>query len=202
VVFAILSHKMSQHGHPMPKEGVVTSDAIHGKKLITKNRSIIAVIVILIILAFAGLFVFIHNNQSLKVNETGTTPKATNNNSKQQLLAAITKAQMQVNNSKTSSQKASAYYNLGAAYLNNNQATQAIAAYQNSDSAISSDNPNELGISIGLGFAYNAIGQTSEAINAFQQTINLLEQSNDPYLHNKVITYQTIVQRLQQGLSI
>jgi tetratricopeptide (TPR) repeat protein len=182
-------------------EGIVTSDAVHGSKRLPRWFLYSACVVLGVAIIAGGLLVYHYHNSGVN-KSPNVVANSAHLTSSQRLQEAVTSAQTQVNSAKTSSQKASAYYNLGAAYLDNNQATQAIAAYQNSSSAVSSDNSNAVGISTGLGYSYYEAGQTNAAITAFQQTVSLLEQSSDPYTLNKVSTYQMIVQRLQQGESL
>jgi tetratricopeptide (TPR) repeat protein len=179
-------------------EGIVTSDAVHGGRRLPKwfLYSISAVLVVAIIAG--GLLVYHYHNSGVN-KPTNAVANSVHLTNSQRFQEAVTSAQTQVDSAKTLSQKASAYYNLGAAYLNNNQTTKAIAAYQNSNSSVSSNNPNAIGISTGLGYAYYEAGQTSAAITAFQQTVSLLKQSNDPYSRGKIPEYQNIVQRLQRG---
>jgi tetratricopeptide (TPR) repeat protein len=181
---------MSQHKKLNPTEGIVTSDSIRSKKLLSKVHIIgIGSGVIILILAAVSFKYFILNPKttSQSQNLAVTSPKQN-----------VVKAQTELKDANTSKEKASAYYDLGEAYLSNNQPQQAISSYQNAKPNVS----NELGISIGLGYAYSMTGQTTQAITAFQQVISLLEQSSNPYARNKVPIYQLLVQRLQQGKSI
>ncbi len=196
MVFAILNYKMSQHEHLIPTEGIVTSDAVRGKKLLTKRLWLIGAGLIIIILVVAGI---LYRQYIYKSKTTTPTTKQSQISSLLHTQQALKSAQTELKNAHTPSDKATAYNNLGLAYLSNEQGTEAITDFQN---AITTDSSDQLSSLIGLGYAYHEIGQNQKAISAFQEVVNLLQQSTNPVEQSKILEFQNIVKQLQAGNSI
>jgi tetratricopeptide (TPR) repeat protein len=184
---------MSLHKKSSSVEGIVTSDAVHGKKLLAKKLWLISTGLVIIFVLIAAVIVY---RQYIYKPKTQTTVQ---NRISPHAQQAINSAQTELKSAHTPSDKATAYSNLGLAYLGNDQGTKAITAFQNSVTADSSD---QLGSLIGLGYAYNEISQNQKAISAFQQVVNLLQQSTNPEEQGKIPEFQNIVKQLQAGNSI
>ncbi len=200
MVFGILIRKMSEHKQPKPTEGIVTSDALKAKKHLLKkillfvgSGLIVALLILCLVLIMSGMQ---KPKTASNTNTTKNTPSLVN--VKQQL----TNAQTALKNATSPQAKATAYYDLGGAYMNNNEISLAITAYNNSLNVQNSGNPYEYGSLINLGYAYNMAGQKANAISTFNKLIGLLQQSSDPVAKSKIPTYQNIVNQLQAGESI
>ena len=189
---------MSEHKQTKPTEGIVTSDAVRAKRLLPKKLPLIIGSGLIIVILILLLVLFMSNMQKPKTPSQTTTTIPSIVNVKQQLTAA----QNALKSAKTPKAIASAYYNLGGAYMNNNQSSQAIAAYDNALNTKNSGNPYQYGSLIGLGYAYNMAGQNTNAISTFNKLISLLQQSNDPATQSQISTYQNVVKQLQAGESI
>jgi tetratricopeptide (TPR) repeat protein len=190
VVFDILNLKMSQKKQSDTAEVIVTSDTVRSNKHLSKRfLYMVSTGIVLVFLIIAGVLLVDNLSKSTASVKQNQTKKIS------VTQQAIDKAQTELKDASSPQAKSTAYSNLGAAYLSNNQATQAISSYQSAKPNTS----NQLGISIGLGYAYSMTGQNSQAISAFQQVIALLEQSTNQYEQGKISTYQNLVQRLQQG---
>ncbi len=193
VVFAILLVKMSEHAQPEPQPGIVTSDTINAKGSVLKKKLFIGTILgaIVVIGVVLAIFVVIYNHKS-----------TSNTNDQAYLLLhpnqALIKDQTDLKNAQTPQEKTEAYDAIGADDLNDNQGANAVTAYQD---AITADKSNQSQIEslIGLGYAYNKLGQNNQAISAFQQALSLQSQSKEQNALTPTSNLQTIIQRLQQG---
>jgi len=201
VVFAILSHKMSQQKHPKPVLGIVTSDSVHNRRFITTKFGIIGLVILIVIIAVVGVFLVVHFsiNSSNKSQTSANTTKKQQNIKTISPLQALNNAQNELKNADTNQQKAAAYNNLGSAYMSNNNVPAAITAYQ---TAITTDSSTETTSLIGLGYAYYMNGQDSQSISSFQKLVSLLQASSDQYEQGKASQYQVMIQLLQEGKSI
>ena len=185
---------MSQHKQPDPVEGTVTSDAVQGKKLLTKKLWLIgAGLVIVIILVTAGI-VYRNITQESKASVHNIVQSQSATLKPKQELA---KAQTELHNASTPIQKATADENLAGAYIANNQDSAAITAYQNAITADSSTKANVLGP---LAYTYVVSGQRDQAIATYQELLALLQQLKQGQQGNQYTNTESPVQAIQQDI--
>jgi tetratricopeptide (TPR) repeat protein len=194
MVLLYLRTKMSRHKTKLP-QGLVTSDAVHRGRRILSKANLLGVGVGLAILLVVALYVY----SVLRPKTAATSPAVTTGQRSDTLLhpeKAISSAQVELQQAKSSQQKAAAYVDLGTAYMNNKQTDLAIRAYQ---SALTSDSSNQVAALTALANAYYLAGQKAQAISTFQTLVQVLQRSNDPMLQAQAAQYQQVIQRLQKG---
>ena len=182
----------------------MTSDAVHGGKRLPRWFFYSASAVIIVAIIAGGLLVYHYHNSGVNKspNEVANSVHLTNS---QRLQEAVTSAQTQVNNAKTTSQKANAYSALGTAYMNDNNSSGAVTAFDNAVKIDSSMKVNVLGA---LAYAYAMNEQRAQAISTYQELISLLQSqeqnSSTPKIGyanapTPVQSYQQAIQILQNG---
>ena len=92
---------------------------------------------------------------------------------------------------------ANLYSALGAAYSNDGQGELAIEAYETADSYASND--QKRAIIGGLAYAHAAMGQTEQAIQAFEELIDLIETKQDAFSKRDIAGYEREIEKLKNG---
>jgi tetratricopeptide (TPR) repeat protein len=188
---------MSQHKQPDPVEGIVTSDAVQSKnRLAKKVRAIVVGLLVIVLVVAAGL---VYKNVVQKSKASPKPAAQSQSSTKLMYQKELTAAQSELKKADTAQQKTIANIDLGGAYSNDGQPNSAIASYQNALSTSGSDTQDEISALIGLGYAYYYNGQTAQAISTFQKVVNVGQQSSSSYINSDTATYQTVIQRLQDG---
>lgn len=191
-----------KHQQAKPASGVVTSDVVqHGVRAPYRRREIIVAGCLAVVLVAAIVYGFFGPRFWLRTNDT--QPLST---LAQQHAAAINVAKEQVANARTPAQKSQANQMLGAAYLADNQADNAIGAYK---TAVAADGSTKTAVLDQLGYAYAKAGQRDEAIATYQELIRLMQAQPQPADHvassyggSGIEKYQQYVDTLQQGGSL
>ena len=187
---------MSEHKHPIPLEGIVTSDAAQAKR---PKLAFVAVAIILFFLLVGGGYK-LYSQYGHKSSKPSVSNKNSSSNKQKWSSDAVQQAQTQLKNATSAKDKAEAYITLAIAYENNNQNKEAISAYQNAEAADSSVKPTVLGA---IGYAYARAGERDKAISAFQELINILQtDKSSPFSDAAIQGYQNDVKWLQEGKSI
>jgi tetratricopeptide (TPR) repeat protein len=189
---------MSSSSKKLP-EGLVTSDTVQGKRRLPKKLIISMVPGFIVVAAVTGALLYLAHNHGPSRSRSSQSATKNANTSLIHPEQGVVDAQSRVNTARTSQEKAAAYADLGAAYINNKQADQAISAYQ---SAAAIDSPYQIPALSGLGYAYAGAGQRAQAISTFQKLVGILKQTDDPHSKQAVINYEYLIQQLQQGKSI
>ena len=192
---------MSEHKQPKVAEGVVTSDAIIGRSHSLHAVKIVLLTGAVIVLVALGVFaykIYIYDPAHKKSTQS-LSP-----NSNEFLLnpdKQIAAAQTELHNAKSPKEKAVAYNDLGQAYLNNKQPSDALSAYSNSLSSDASTS-NKISALNGLGYAYSRAGQSDKAIATFQQIISIIQASGNDSLKEQIYIYQSAISEIQQGQTL
>lgn len=182
---------MNRHKQPESVGGIVTSDSVHTQRRPRRNLLFAgggAIIILVLILVWL-IHAWVSPAQKLPVvhNTTAQVNPVTEPD------RGVTAAKAAAQGARTNEEKLTAYTNLGAAYLNNNQPAEAVGAYQKA-SAIDA---NDIDVLTGIAGAYQANGQIAQAIGTYQKLINLFQQSKDQVLVNQIPAYQSLIQELQ-----
>lgn len=92
------------------------------------------------------------------------------------------------------------YSALGAAYSNNGQGNDAIAAYETADTYASKE--QKRAITGGLAYSYAAMGKTDEAIVAFEELIDIIQVNPDAFSDRDIAGYQREIEKLKNGTQL
>lgn len=174
-------------------DGLVTSDAVYRGHL--GRRLLIGFVIVIIIAGTAYYVTSQHMLQKLGLF-TGTSTTDTGISPTMTPQQAINKAKEQATNAQTPKDKAAAYQALGAAYMTNNQSTEALQSYQTSLSN-APDTTSKAAALSGIADAYLQSGDKQQAIATLQQLVVLYQQSADPALLALVPKYQNLISELE-----
>lgn len=174
--------------------GVVTSDAVYHR---FPWRVVMVVLGFLAVLLVAGGVYFVATNYHLF--STSNTPTTTTDR-KQDPAQAVRDAQSALQRADTPAEKATAYNNLGAAYITNNQSSQAVSAYQSALSQNQTGSAKATSLS-GLANAYLQAGNRQAAADALTQLVAIYQSGTDEQ-RALVPKYQRLIQELQGSVSI
>ncbi len=179
---------MSQSGQPQ-FPGIVTSDSARPRSAGSIIRLAVVGGVLLGLIGAAGYYVARHtpSDQSQPgAKQSQATP-----------AQAVKNAQAVAQQAQSSKAKATAYQNLGAAYLTNGQSAQAIQSYQVALTNTGADSESRATVLSHLAGAYYEDGNIAQEIVVLQQLVPLLQQSSDPQERALVPRYLGLIQELQ-----
>lgn len=199
---------MSQHKEPRPASGIVTSSDSSGVRRLPYLWLGMGIVVAI---AIAGLAVWAIKERHSHVTNNPSSTSATSSlmTNQQRLDAALSAAQQRLAEAKTASDKANAYSAVGTAYFNKGNYGSAATAYTN---AIGSDSSSKIETLPLLAYTYATAGHRSQAIQAYQELITLLQQQpgatdnmalqGTQGVQGAITAYQHDIQVLQQGGSL
>ena len=189
---------MSEHKQPKPATtGIVTSDQVLRKTGPRTLWSWFALGLLALVIVGAGGGLLYRHYIYDPAHKPATAPKTSNNhNALKQFDTALTDAKTRLDTAAGQKQKATAYVNLGVAYMNKAQYKDAILALNNAIAADASIKLEALSV---LAFAYAYDNQRDKAISTFQEVISLLQKQNSDDADARVQAYQNDLQRLQAG---
>ena len=188
---------MSSSTDKLP-EGIVTSDVVQGRHATLKLWQIaIAAVLVLLLGAGGGLYVlYIRGSHVTTAAKTQNSQPIPNDNADNP-AKGLAQAQASVQAAQTDQQKAAAYQSLGTAYLNNTQPDQAVQAFQNALSA--GGNVDKIPLLAELANAERTAGNKAGTVQAIQQLVQALQQSNNPEYQKEAAMYQQELQTMQGG---
>lgn len=193
---------MSEH-KAKQAEGVVTSDAVQGKRRFSLSKRVaIPVLAIALVAAIGGgglaykTYIYDPAHKKPKTN--------TSRNSNDYLLhpdKQVSAGLADLQKAKTPEEKAAAYNYLAGAYLNNKQPTEAVDAASNSLAADDSTSNKLKALNV-QAYAYSRAGEKDKAIAAFQQMIDIIKASNDDGLKEDMPRVQSAIDQINQGQTL
>ena len=196
---------MSQHKQAGPEGGVITSDAVHGRRSTAFPLMVMTLVAVFIA---SGAVVAIYHFDPGRTKQPATSSGKQLSGYQQQLAAAVSDAQSKLSQAKTSADKAAAYTALGTAYANEGEYRQAVAAYND---AITNDGSLKASLLENVAYTYAVAGEKDKAIAAYQELIHILQMQPDSTqvsdtikvsTKDRIQTYEAAIQTLQNGGSL
>jgi tetratricopeptide (TPR) repeat protein len=172
--------------------GVVTGGSqglLAGKRMI---MLVVGAVILALLVAGTAYFIMKHLQSAATANNT----------SKQQTRTpeqVVSDAESKVQQAKTPKEKATAYNQLGDAYLGNKQTSNAATAYNDavSNAQSASDTASESLALSNLAALYMQAGDTVNEIKAIQALIPLLDKSSNPDDKRLAFRYKSLLDSLE-----
>ena len=180
---------MSQHEQP-GFGGITTSDAVYGGRHWAKWWWVIGAVVILLIAA--GTYAVVKYRADQPSSLLGQNHRGSQLSAAEQLA----NAQAALTDAHTPAEKAKAYAELGAAYVVNNQSSQAITSYQSALGSAPDTTSKAVALS-GLADAYLQTGQRQQAADTLKQLVALYQQSGNADQQALIPKYQRLIDELE-----
>jgi tetratricopeptide (TPR) repeat protein len=194
---------MSEHKKPKHPNGIVTSDAVAAearpsvhKVTVSKKSKLWVGLAVVVVLA-AGLWLVFGRHEKV------AAPQSVGQSLLQGELKTAQDAVDRANETGSVTQKAKAYSDLGAAYVNVGETGKAVQAYKDAQGLSSNLSAvKKRQMLTGLGYAYAYDGENDKAIESLQAAMKLLQTEATPDRDMQIQSLQNDINRLKEGKSL